>query len=348
MGDIYLQRALAHDASGRTDAALEDLARGVRAGEACCARMLGLRLLLADRAPARPSDGLWLLGEACELGLPEAAARAAGLVALGMQMAPDWSLALRWLARSANGGWLPARRQLLALCDDRRFAARADAGSSMDWRQVAATVDLDTWRRSPSVTIRHDDPRVCIVTAVASPEVCAELIELSRERLLPARVFDPKSRSDIIVPDRSNDSANFDVMSVELLHVLVQSRMAAACGVDARRFEAPSILHYDPGQQFYNHFDYFDPDVAGSSEPIAQFGQRVMTFLLYLNDDYDGGETDFSSLGFSHRGSCGDGIFFANTLSDGTPDKRSMHAGRATTRGEKWIATHFIRARPTR
>jgi prolyl 4-hydroxylase len=70
--------------------------------------------------------------------------------------------------------------------------------------------------------------------------------------------------------------------------------------------------------------------------------------LLYLNADYDGGETAFPRLGFSHRGGVGDGLYFVNALPDMQPDLRTMHAGCPTTRGEKWIITQFIRSRPTR
>ncbi len=74
----------------------------------------------------------------------------------------------------------------------------------------------------------------------------------------------------------------------------------------------------------------------------------MITFILYLNDDYEGGETAFPTLGFSHKGHIGEGIYFVNALPDMQPDLRMLHAGRPTTRGEKWIVTQFIRNRPTR
>jgi hypothetical protein len=136
---------------------------------------------------------------------------------------------------------------------------------------------------------------------------------------------------------------------VELVHALIQARMAAACGIPERFMEAPSVLHYDPGEQIRDHYDFVDPestdDYAGE---IARNGQRRVTFLLYLNDDYDGGETTFPKLGISHKGRCGEGLYFVNTLPDDSPDLRMLHAGCPTSRGEKWIITQFIRSRPTR
>jgi prolyl 4-hydroxylase len=71
----------------------------------------------------------------------------------------------------------------------------------------------------------------------------------------------------------------------------------------------------------------------------------VLTFLVYLNDDYDGGETDFPGLGIAHKGRRGQGLLFVNALDDSEPDLRTVHAGCAPTKGEKWIVSQFIRNR---
>ena len=60
----------------------------------------------------------------------------------------------------------------------------------------------------------------------------------------------------------------------------------------------------------------------------------------------EGGETAFPLMGFNHKGIGGDGIFFVNVKQDGTPDGRSLHAGRPPTGGEKWLLSQFVRARP--
>ena len=345
----HLARATALDASGNPDGAVNELALGVQAGDVHCTRQLGLRLLTGNLAPLLPAEGLQFLGEACDKGMPEAAARAAGILALGVRIPANWPLALAWLRRSAEAGWKPAQQQLLALCDNRTLADQAAATPRPDWNAVSAAVRLDDWRRAPQGELKSADPKVCAFSDLARPEICRFLISLTAGRLEPAKVYDPVSHTDIIVAHRNNTLATFDVYSVELAHALVQARMSAACGVSERMMEAPSVLHYSPGEQIQNHFDFVDPkstdDYAGE---IARNGQRIITFLLYLNDDYDGGETDFPKLGFAHKGRCGDGVYFINALNDLSPDLRTIHAGRPTTRGEKWIITQFIRSRPTR
>jgi prolyl 4-hydroxylase len=345
----YLSRADACDAAGDHDGAINALALGTQKKDPRSTRQLGLRLLTGDRAPLLPAEGLRFLGDACDGGLPEAAARAAGILALGVSVTPNWPLALAWLGRSAAGGWDPARRQLLALCDDRELAARAAASSQPDWRAVISAVRLEDWRRAPPADVKSAEPRVSAFAGFVRPEICDVLISTATGRLVPARVYDPVSREDIVAAHRSNTVASFDIHSVELIHALVQARMSAACGVSDRMMEGPTVLHYSPGEQIQNHFDFVDPkstqDYAGE---IARNGQRIITFLVYLNDDYDGGETDFPHLGIVYKGRRGDALYFVNALPDLSPDMRMVHAGRPTTRGEKWIVTQFVRSRPTR
>ena len=371
----WVQRALAHDAANNSSAAVDELSRGTRAGDAASARALGMRLLTGDRAPLLPDAGLQFLGEACDAGLPEAAARAAGLLALGVRVPPNWALALAWLARAAHGGWKPAQRQLLALCDDRALAARTAAlcnhtlatrtaapsddrapvarpaaqAASADWAALARAVRHADWRRSPPPTIRSDVPRVATFDGLARPEVCDVLTSFADGRLERARVYDPARREEIVIAHRSNTVAVFGLDSVEVVHVLVQARMAAACGVSERCMEAPSVLHYAPGEEIRDHYDFVDPNISDDyPAEIARNGQRLITFILYLNDDYDGGETAFPKLGFEHKGRQGGGIYFVNALPDLSPDMRMVHAGKPTSRGEKWIVTQFIRDRPMR
>src|SRR5690606_4605056 len=105
--------------------------------------------------------------------------------------------------------------------------------------------------------------------------------------------------------------------------------------------------HYDEGEQITEHFDFVDPNVPDYEQEIASKGQRVVTFLIYLNDDYQGGETEFPRAGISHKGRRGEALFFVNALPDASADLRTLHAGRPPKKGEKWIVSQFMRDRPT-
>ena len=95
------------------------------------------------------------------------------------------------------------------------------------------------------------------------------------------------------------------------------------------------VLNYAPGEQYRPHFDAL-PGAAN---------QRVFTAILYLNDEYKGGETEFPELDLQVRGRAGDMLLFANVDRQGRRDPRSFHAGLLVNAGEKWIATRWIRQR---
>jgi hypothetical protein len=144
---------------------------------------------------------------------------------------------------------------------------------------------------------------------------------------------------------RSNSIVSFDLADIDVVQAAVQCRMAAACGVPVENAEGPTILHYSVGQQITNHFDFVNLEAADYEQLIEQRGERIITFLLYLNDDYDGGETDFPRLRVRHKGRRRGGLFFTNALPNGKPDLRMVHAGLPPTRGEKWIVSQFFRSR---
>ncbi len=268
-----------------------------------------------------------------------------------MRRPQDWSAALEWLAKAALKGYVPAQRQLLALVLT-VSCARLSASTGLERRSGCRwppRVDVDSWRSSPPANVLSDDPRVSTFPGFTTPEVCEVLIGLAAGRLEPARVYDPVGQKDIVYAHRNNTVANFGVDAVEVIHALVQERMAAACGMPLRHFEAPTELHYSPGEQISNHYDFVDPEVH---EGLRRRDRTQWPAADHVHPvperDYDGGETAFPTLGFSHKGQVGEGIYFVNALPDMQPDLRMLHAGRPTTRGEKWIVTQFIRNRPTR
>lgn len=344
-----LTLAQRHDAAGRHDDAINALALGTRAGNLPCMRHLGKRLLTGDRAPLLAAEGASFLQDAANQGDAEAAARVAALTALGAYRTQSWHDALRWLGFAAHHGWQPARDQLLALHEDAARAAGADAAAaaaaSRHWPDLAAQIDPAAWRVSPAGRDLSMAPQVRAFENFIGASACHWLIEQARGRLVRARVYDVASGRDLVSATRSNTVANFNLAEVEVLHVLLQARMSAACGVPMPNMEAPAVLHYDVGEQITDHFDFVDPGTPDYAGEIARNGQRLVTFLIYLNDQYEGGETGFPKLGFSHKGRLGEGLYFVNALADLQPDLRMLHTGRPPTRGEKWIVSQFIRSR---
>ena len=108
-------------------------------------------------------------------------------------------------------------------------------------------------------------------------------------------------------------------------------------------FEPSQLLHYSVGESFKPHCDFLDPANPAYRDELARFGQRIATFLIYLNEEYEGGETSFPEVGLDYRANEGDALFFANVTRDGRPDRKTLHAGLPPIAGEKWVYSQWIR-----
>jgi prolyl 4-hydroxylase len=335
------------DADGAHDDAINALARATQLGSIEATTRLAKRLISGNKAPLLPSQGTGFLIEAVNRGGAEAAARLAVLVAAGVYIDQSLPYALRLVTLAAERGWRTAQTQLLALTQDADLASKGERGG-LDadfWQRLAGTVDPAQWTSAPAGKTLHESPLIRSFEGFVPGRVCDWLIEFSRGRLERALVYDAVGGRDIASRNRTNSWAQFDLMSSELIHLLVQLKMQAACGIPLHNMEANAILHYAVGEESTNHFDFVSPETPGYEQEIAKNGQRVLTFLVYLNEEYEGGHTDFVHLGLAHKGRRGEGLFFVNSLENNAPDLRTLHAGRPPTSGEKWIVSQFIRGR---
>ena len=248
-----------------------------------------------------------------------------------------WQRALDYLASSAQSGFAPAAEllQLLGARDASQHAAAARAIVAGQQRAVGAT----TWQ--------HQSPRIAVCPGFATPAECAWLMHRAQARLKPAQVYDPATgRGAHHDGMRTNSDTSFDIIESDLALIMLRARAAAVTGCAIIDMEPAMVLHYRPGQYFAPHFDWLDPKSPGMARDIAEKGQRRMTFLLYLNDNYEGGDTEFPDLDWRYRGQTGDALFFWNVDGEGLPDMRTRHAGTAPTQGEKWVLSQWIRDMP--
>jgi hypothetical protein len=336
-----LTLAAEHDAAGRHDEAIDVLALATQRGDLDATIALGTRLLVGDRAPSLPSDAVALLLDAVKAGRADAALRLAPLAVLGVHAPQSFPDALDLLVLAAERGSANALGQLRVLAD----APEHSSTDRASLRRLAAGIEPRTWLTAPPGSTLHEQPRVRSFAELASDAACEWLIRGAKGKLRRALIYDAAQGGTVADQMRSNSIATFDLADVDVVQAAVQCRMAAACGVPVANAEGPTILHYTVGQEITNHFDFVNPAMAEYERQIEQRGERIITFLMYLNDGYGGGETDFPQLHVRHKGRKGGGLFFTNALPSGKPDVRMVHAGLPPTSGEKWIVSQFFRSR---
>ena len=72
----------------------------------------------------------------------------------------------------------------------------------------------------------------------------------------------------------------------------IYDKLSNIIGIDKDHFEQLQVVRYKPGQLYKEHWDAcWEKDKC--QDFVKRGGNRYATFLLYLNDDFEGGETYF-------------------------------------------------------
>jgi hypothetical protein len=303
--------------------------------EAAALTTLGKRLLVGEGVPVSPEKALATLREAAARGSGEAATLLAVSAAWGVGQARNVDAALDHLACGAELGWSPALRELQLL-------ART---SATDPATLRGKIDVPSWRSAPPARIAFEQPRIVVIEGFATAEECQWLIGRAGSGLQRAKVYRASSTAQI-AETRTNREMSFTIFNADVVLSLIRDRIAAASGAPVTHFEIAKLLHYSPGEQFALHADFIEAKTPELARELAARGQRAATFLIYLNDGYEGGATQFPRLDWQYRGCRGDALLFSNVDASGSPHYDTVHAGLPPTSGEKWVLSQWIRTRP--
>jgi prolyl 4-hydroxylase len=274
-------------------------------GNAIAPYFLGKALLEVDRPDTRASAGLWL-GIAAAAGNPSA-----------MRLAPASAVSP-----------LPPPPML-----DDAF-----------WSRVSEAVDLQPLLAAPGVTTQRHDPQMLTASRILPAAFCEYLIGIASPLLQPAEVNDALGQAQVH-DMRTNSNARFGLTNTDVIGVLAARRVSQVIGEPFENQEDTMVLRYLPGEAYDDHYDFVDPRVPHFQRELELRGQRIATVLIYLNEEYAGGETEFPQLGWRYRGSQGDALAWRNVTAAGLPDTRTLHAGRPPASGEKWLLSKWIRDR---
>ena len=184
---------------------------------------------------------------------------------------------------------------------------------------------------SPKIISR--DPFIALYPGLFSAAECKYLAVLGTPWLEKATVLGltGDSRLDDV---RDADSSAIPHLAEDFIVQRINRCIAAATGTKTEWAEPLNLLRYRPGQQYKPHHD------GTGSDNVSV---RVVTALIWLNDQFEGGETDFPKINVRIRGSVGDMLVFKNIRDDGSFDERMIHAGLPVIEGVKWMASRWIR-----
>lgn len=199
------------------------------------------------------------------------------------------------------------------------------------------------------------NPRALYFPNFASAEQCDSIIEMAKAELSPSRLMLREGETEEGTKGIRTSSGMFISASEDKTGLLevIDEKIARATKIPKTHGEAYNILRYKVGQKYNSHYDAFNPAEYGPQE-----SQRVASFLLYLTDVPEGGETMFpfengsnmdssynfeDCIGLKIKPQKGDGLLFYSLFSNGTIDPTSLHGSCPVIKGEKWVATKWIR-----
>ena len=194
------------------------------------------------------------------------------------------------------------------------------------------------------VAFRLQRPHVVLFENVLTAEECEALIAEAGPRLRRAGVVDSE-RGGSKVDERRTSELAVVQRGASPLVARLDARIAAITGVPLAQGEPLQVMRYGVGAEYQPHYDYFDLGRPGQAVQLRNGGQRIASLVIYLNDVEAGGETTFPRCALSVGPRKGSAVFFAYTDAQSRTDPMSFHAGAPVTRGEKWIATRWMRER---
>tara|TARA_B100000780_G_C21055531_1_gene424043 strand:- start:108 stop:902 length:795 start_codon:yes stop_codon:yes gene_type:complete len=134
----------------------------------------------------------------------------------------------------------------------------------------------------------------------------------------------------------------------------IKKRVSKIINVNWLNVENLGVIKYNEGEEYKTHMDCWIPNTSAYKEQIKNGGQRIYTCLIYLNDDFSGGETEFINANIKIIPKKGKAVFWNHLRNIGNcdgvvsddynlPNILSCHSGNPVKKGIKYACNIFVR-----
>ncbi|KAL5063628.1 hypothetical protein RYX36_025365 [Vicia faba] len=220
----------------------------------------------------------------------------------------------------------------------RRNTLRSEDGAGEIW------VETVSW-----------EPRAFLHHNFLTKEECEHIIRIAKSGMSKSSVVDSETGKSFDSSVRTS-TGTFLKRGQDQIVRNIEKRIADFTFIPVEHGEELQILHYEVGQEYVPHHDYFTDEYN-----LWNGGNRIATMLMYLSDVEEGGETvfpnakaNFSSVpwwnelsdcgkkGLSIKPKMGDAILFWSMKPDSSLDPSSLHGSCPVIKGDKWSATKWL------
>ena len=123
----------------------------------------------------------------------------------------------------------------------------------------------------------------------------------------------------------------------------IKNKLSKLIKIPIENMEDMNFVKYNVGGQYKVHHDFFHPNTDYYNESIGSSGQRIFTALIYLNEGFKGGQTEFPKINLKVEPRKNKLVIWRNVALDGSTIDESLHAGLPVEEGVKYIGVIWIR-----
>jgi len=170
-----------------------------------------------------------------------------------------------------------------------------------------------------------------------TPEQCKKLIEIAEPQFHKATTLGKAIDGYRVAEGAWLSSNDEDVCKFRCM-------VTEMSGFPEENMEGTHVIKYEIGGEYKVHHDFFHPNESYFDREVTERGgQRVKTALVYLNEEYKGGGTEFPQREILITPKTGKLIIWNNLNEDRSLDFTSLHAGLPVEEGTKYVAVIWIR-----
>lgn len=178
-----------------------------------------------------------------------------------------------------------------------------------------------------------------IMEGLLTLEECKNIIKSSQDKLHDSKMVEGLNK------ERRNSKQCWIPKSSPLVNKLY-NQISKYFGIPLENAEDFQVVRYLPGEYFKEHHDACCENNLECKNFLNEGGQRILTILIYLNEEFNDGHTYFPNLGLKIKAKPGNAIVFHPTAKNSNKcHPLALHAGLPVTKGIKWIANIWFRER---
>lgn len=180
------------------------------------------------------------------------------------------------------------------------------------------------------IEILSDDPQLIRIQNFLNKSQCNNIIEQATPILRRAMVEDKEGVK--ISKGRTNETCFIETIESQEITYL-KNKLFKLFPLNSKDLTKIQVLRYKKDEKYIPHFDAYESKMIN----LKSGKQRFLTFLIYLSDDFKGGETFFPLLDIEIKPARGDLLVFKNCFNKTNfVHPKSLHESKTIKFGTKW------------